>query len=75
MTQPKIDWESLGKAAGAREKNTRPGIRITRPIDWTPKATRENTARSHQASKRARNSLELERKLDAVLGPVEEDEE
>lgn len=37
MTQPKIDWESLGKAAGAREKNTRPGIRITRPSDWVPK--------------------------------------
>jgi hypothetical protein len=36
MTQPKIDWESLGKAAGAREKNTRPGIRVTRPPDWSP---------------------------------------
>jgi hypothetical protein len=74
MTQPKIDWESLGKAAGAREKNTRPGIRITRPIDWTPKATTAQTQRSHQATKRSRNELELQRKLDAVLGPVEEDE-
>jgi hypothetical protein len=42
MTQPKIDWESLGKAAGAREKNTRPGIKITRPIDWRPGITKSH---------------------------------
>ncbi|OGR95479.1 MAG: hypothetical protein A2V88_15310 [Elusimicrobia bacterium RBG_16_66_12] len=36
MTQPKIDWESLGKAAGERERHTRPGIKETRPLDWRP---------------------------------------
>lgn len=75
MTKPIPHWnpEQAGKAAGVTEKNTRPGIRITRPIDWTPGPSKRQLARAHRSLKRHLNDRELDRKLDAVLGPVEEE--
>jgi hypothetical protein len=67
MTQ-RIDWESLGKAAGEAEKNTAPGLASTRPRDWKPNSGQ--LARSHESTRRFNANRELDKKLDAVLGPV-----
>jgi len=77
MTQ-RIDWESLGKAAGEAEKNTAPGLRATRPREWKPGQpgvsdagnAAARIARSHEGLRKFNSSRALDQRLDAALGPV-----
>ncbi len=74
MTQ-RIDWEALGKAAGEAEKNRSWGLRQRRPVGWKPGMARMTQTHSDLGRKGNRIATErrqLDAKLDAVLGKVEE---